>query len=244
MILLLDNYDSFVHNVARYLRVAARRNRTGNNLPLEQEPGAGLQTKVVRSDALSVDEIAAMAPSAIVISPGPHGPESAGCSLEVVRKLAGRIPILGICLGHQTIAAAYGAKVVVGPPMHGMAIPVRHRGASVFAGLPSTIDVGRYHSLRVDRSTLPDGLEVTAWAEDDPDLVMGIADHRRCVHGVQFHPESLLTQGGLAMLEHFIGLAQRHQPEEAMSQRESRFRRATLPTVSISPPKAGGGKQP
>ncbi|MEO9594104.1 anthranilate synthase component II [Rhodopirellula bahusiensis] len=244
MILLLDNYDSFVHNVARYLRVAARRNRAGNNLPMEDEPGKGLQTKVVRSDSLTVEQIVGMKPSAIVISPGPHGPESAGCSFDVVQQLAGRIPILGICLGHQTIAAAYGAKVIVGPPMHGMAVPVKHRGVSVFAGLPSTIEVGRYHSLRVDATTLPNSLEVTAWAADDPTLVMGLADHKRCVHGVQFHPESLLTQGGLAMFEHFIGMAQRHQPEDQSHAKGSRFQRTTLPPISISPPKAGGGVKP
>ncbi|WP_047815403.1 anthranilate synthase component II [Rhodopirellula islandica] len=244
MILLLDNYDSFVHNVARYLRVAARRNRTGNNLPMEDEPGKGLRTQVVRSDALTVEQIVKMRPSAIVISPGPHGPESAGCSLEVVRQLAGRIPILGICLGHQTIAAAYGAKVVVGPPMHGMAVPIRHRGVSVFAGLPSSLEVGRYHSLRVDATTLPESLEVTAWSADDPGLVMGLADHDRCVHGVQFHPESLLTQDGLAMFEHFIGLAQRHQPDEQPLNRNSRFQRSPLPTISISPTKTGGGVNP
>jgi anthranilate synthase component 2 len=244
LILLLDNYDSFVHNVARYLRVAARRNRTGNNLPMEDEPGQGLRTQVVRSDSLTVEQIVEMNPSAIVISPGPHGPESAGCSLDVVEQLAGRIPILGICLGHQTIAAAYGAKVVVGPPMHGMAIPIRHRGTSVFAGLSSTLQVGRYHSLRVDAKTLPDSLEVTAWAEDDPSLVMGLADHHRCVHGVQFHPESLLTQDGLAMLEHFIGLAQRHQPDDRPLTGNSRFRRRTLPTVSISSTKTGGDLRP
>ncbi|ELP33499.1 anthranilate synthase component II [Rhodopirellula baltica] len=241
MILLLDNYDSFVHNVARYLRVAARRNRAGNNLPMEDEPGKGLQTKVVRSDSLSVEQIIEMNPSAIVISPGPHGPESAGCSLDVVQRLAGKIPILGICLGHQTIAASYGAKVVVGPPMHGMAVPVNHRGVSVFAGLPSTIEVGRYHSLRVDAATLPKSLQITAWAADDPTLIMGLADHRRCVHGVQFHPESLLTQGGLAMFEHFIGMAQRHQPENQPSVQGSRFQRTTIPPISISQPDAGGG---
>ncbi|MEM6979533.1 MAG: aminodeoxychorismate/anthranilate synthase component II [Planctomycetota bacterium] len=190
MVLLLDNVDSFVHNVARFIRLAGR------------------PTQVIRSDQLTAEDCQQLVPDAIVISPGPHGPFEAGCCLDVVRRFRGVIPILGICLGHQTIAAAYGAHVIVGEPMHGMASRIEHDGTSVFADLPSRFDVGRYHSLCVDSATMPPSLCVTA--HTDNGVVMGLADHARCVHGVQFHPESMLTHYGQQMINRFFALADRH----------------------------------
>lgn len=190
MILLLDNYDSFVHNLARYLR------RTG------------CDTRVVRSDRITVDEIKRLNPSAIVLSPGPRGPEQAGCCLEVVRRFMGRVPILGVCLGHQTIAAALGARVVTGPPVHGMASTVTHDQSGLFAGLPSPLSVGRYHSLCVDESTLPASIQVDArTASAEANVVMAISDSSKCLYGVQFHPESLLTDHGQTMIDQFVSLA-------------------------------------
>ncbi|MEM1226631.1 MAG: aminodeoxychorismate/anthranilate synthase component II [Planctomycetota bacterium] len=205
MILLLDNYDSFVHNVARYVRCA------------------GKSTRVIRSDQITADACRHLAPEAIILSPGPHGPEQAGCCLDVVRQLAGVIPILGVCLGHQTIGAAYGARVIVGPPMHGMASEIRHDGTGVFTDLPSPMSVGRYHSLHVEAATLPPALQITAWADDDSTdarnpLVMGVADHARCVHGVQFHPESMLTEHGQTIIHRFFDLVDRHHRRQQQLQ--------------------------
>lgn len=190
MILLLDNYDSFVHNIARYLRLG------------------GKATRVIRSDAITAEQCWRMQPEAIVLSPGPHRPEQAGCCLEVIDRLAGEIPILGICLGHQAIASAYGATVSVTAPVHAIASTIEHDGTSVFAGMPPQMQVGRYHSLCVVEATLPPALQVTAWTADH--IVMGIADHARCVHGVQFHPESLLTEYGQELLDNFFGMVNRH----------------------------------
>ncbi|MFG0286829.1 MAG: anthranilate synthase component II [Rhodopirellula sp. JB044] len=199
MILLLDNYDSFVHNVARYLRLA------------------GKATRVIRSDAITAEQCYRLQPEAIVLSPGPNRPEEAGCCLEVVRSLAGEIPMLGICLGHQAIAAAYGGMVTVSPPAHAVATSIRHDATGVFAKLPCPMSVGRYHSLCVDAKSLPGALEVTAWTANqngelnaDQSIVMGISDHARCVHGVQFHPESLLTQHGHELFANFFALVDRH----------------------------------
>ncbi|MDA7874507.1 aminodeoxychorismate/anthranilate synthase component II [Rhodopirellula sp.] len=202
MILLLDNYDSFVHNLARYLR------------------RLGAQTLVVRSDQIDCRECQRLAPDAVVLSPGPKGPFEAGCSVDVIRNLGAEIPILGVCLGHQAIAVAFGATVSPCPPMHGMASPVTHRSRGLFAGLPSTINVGRYHSLAVDEASLPEELMVTARSQDD-DVIMGIQHVTRPVHGVQFHPESVLTEEGMALLENFVVGAMRknvhhsqHDPKE------------------------------
>jgi len=188
MILLIDNYDSFVHNLARYFR------RLGH------------ETLVVRNDAVTADEVLAHQPAAIVLSPGPCTPRQAGCSLDVVRRAAGKAPVLGVCLGHQAIGAAFGAEIVCAPqPMHGRASQISHRQTDVFAGLPSPLTVGRYHSLVVDEQTLPSELEITARSDDG--VIMALAHRRWPIYGVQFHPESILTQGGYDILTNFLRLA-------------------------------------
>jgi anthranilate synthase/aminodeoxychorismate synthase-like glutamine amidotransferase len=188
MILLVDNYDSFVFNLARYFE------RLGH------------ATLVVRNDVIDAAAIESLAPAAVVLSPGPCTPNEAGCSLDVVRSLAGKLPILGVCLGHQTIGAAFGARIVrAGEPMHGRTSAICHAGRSVFAGLPSPITACRYHSLAVDRATLGDELEVTAWSADD--TVMALAHRAWPVVGLQFHPESILTDVGYDLLASFLRLA-------------------------------------
>lgn len=187
MILLLDNYDSFVHNLARYLG----------------ELGEARQ--VVRSDAISVDGIRALAPAAIVLSPGPCTPDQAGICLDVVHHLGPTTPILGVCLGHQCIGQVYGGRVVRAPrPVHGRASPIRHDGRDLFAGLPDGFAAARYHSLVVELA--PDApLAVTARTDDG--LIMGLAHRIHPVWGVQFHPESVLTEHGHALLANFLALA-------------------------------------
>jgi len=188
MILLIDNYDSFVHNLARYLR------------------RLGQETLVVRNDEMTPADVARYDPAALVLSPGPCTPQEAGASLAIVRELAGRMPMLGVCLGHQTIGAAFGANIIRAPqPMHGRTSLIQHVGAGVFAGLPSPLTVGRYHSLVVEESTLPADIEVTARADDG--LVMALAHRRWPIYGVQFHPESILTDGGYVLLANFLKLA-------------------------------------
>jgi anthranilate synthase/aminodeoxychorismate synthase-like glutamine amidotransferase len=185
MILLLDNYDSFVYNLARYVR------------ELGETP------VVYRHDAIAVDEIAAMAPSHIIISPGPCSPAEAGISTEVVRRLGADIPIFGVCLGHQCIGAAYGGEIVrAGQPMHGKTSMIHHRGQGLFAGLPTPFRATRYHSLVIAPASVPDGLLVTATAEDGE--IMAVQHARHPVHGVQFHPESVLTEHGYRLLDHFL----------------------------------------
>ena len=185
MILLIDNYDSFVYNLARYVR------------ELGGEP------LVRRHDAMSVDEIAALAPSHIIISPGPCSPREAGISTEVVRRLGPAIPILGVCLGHQCIGAAYGAEIVrAGRPMHGKISRVVHTGAGVFEGLPNPLIATRYHSLVIAPDSLPPELRVTATSEDGEIMAVEHVEHP--VVGLQFHPESVLTQHGYRMLDRFL----------------------------------------
>lgn len=185
MILLLDNYDSFVYNLARYVA------------ELGEAP------VVRRNDALTVAEVAALGPSHIIISPGPCTPAEAGISTETIRRLGASIPILGVCLGHQAIGAAYGAEIVrAGRPMHGKTSRIRHRGTSVFTGLPSPLIATRYHSLVIAPESVPPELEVTATAEDGE--IMAVAHREHPVVGVQFHPESVLTEHGYRMLDWFL----------------------------------------
>jgi len=190
VLLMIDNYDSFTFNLVQYLQVL------------------GAEVEVVRNDALDVDAIERRAPSHIVISPGPCTPNEAGVSLEVIGRLGPRIPILGVCLGHQAIGQAYGGRVVrAGRIMHGKTSPIRHTGAGVFAGLPDGFDATRYHSLVVEQASLPDCLEVTAWTEHDDgrrEEIMGLRHREHPVQGVQFHPESILSQHGHALLKNFL----------------------------------------
>ena len=188
MLLLIDNYDSFVHNLARYF------------------VELGCETAVVRNDAVTVDGVRELAPSAIVISPGPCTPREAGVSMELVRELGPSIPMLGVCLGHQAIAAALGGQVIrADEPVHGRTSWVRHDGRRLFAGLPNPLRATRYHSLIVDEVTLPSDLIVTARTEDG--VPMALEHERWPLFGVQFHPESVLSQCGRALLGNFLSLA-------------------------------------
>ena len=189
MILVIDNYDSFVHNLARYIE------------------RLGVATQVVRNDAITIADIERMQPQAIVLSPGPCTPDQAGCSLELVQAFYRRVPMLGICLGHQTIAQALGGRVVRGEtPWHGRASKIQHNGDGVFAGLPSPLSVGRYHSLVVDPVSVPAELEPIAWTEGRS-TVMALQHKELSVVGLQFHPESILTEGGYQLLESFLKIA-------------------------------------
>ncbi|HYW02506.1 MAG TPA: aminodeoxychorismate/anthranilate synthase component II [Gammaproteobacteria bacterium] len=190
MILMIDNYDSFTYNLVQYLG----------------ELGADVE--VVRNDAIDVDAIARREPAGIVISPGPCTPDEAGISVEAVRRYAGRIPILGVCLGHQSVGQAFGGRVVhARRVMHGKTSAIRHAGAGVFRGLADGFTATRYHSLVVERDSLPDCLEVTAWTET-PDgafeEIMGLRHRELAVEGVQFHPESILTDHGHRLLRNFL----------------------------------------
>ena len=190
MLLMIDNYDSFTFNLVQYLQVL------------------GAEVEVVRNDALTVDAIERMAPERIVISPGPKTPDEAGVSMAVIERLGARIPILGVCLGHQGLGQVYGGRVVrAARIMHGKTSPIRHHGLGVFAGLPDAFDATRYHSLVVEQDGLPDCLEVTAWTEDADgriEAIMGLRHREHPVEGVQFHPESILTQHGHALLANFL----------------------------------------
>ncbi|MEE7546551.1 aminodeoxychorismate/anthranilate synthase component II [Xanthomonas sp. Kuri4-1] len=190
MLLMLDNYDSFTYNLVQYLQAL------------------GAEVQVVRNDAMSVEQIRRLAPERIVISPGPCTPNEAGVSLQLIEQLGATTPILGVCLGHQSIGQVYGGDVIrAGNIMHGKTSPIRHRGRGVFAGLPDGYEATRYHSLVVDKATLPDALEVTAWTEN-PDgsveEIMGLRHREHPVEGVQFHPESILTEHGHALLKNFL----------------------------------------
>lgn len=187
MILLIDNYDSFVFNLARYFE------------------RLGQETIVVRNDAIHVAGVRELSPDAIVLSPGPCTPCEAGISLEVVRELWSSVPMLGVCLGHQTIAAAFGAAVVrAAEPMHGRTSSITHDGRGVFANLPEPLTVCRYHSLVVDPQTLPSCLKVTAHTQDD--VIMGLQHRKAPIVGVQFHPEAILTESGYSLLANFLRL--------------------------------------
>jgi anthranilate synthase/aminodeoxychorismate synthase-like glutamine amidotransferase len=195
MILLIDNYDSFVYNLARYFQ------RLGHD------------TEVVRNTAIDVAGARALGGEAVVLSPGPCTPQRAGCSLQLVRHLHAELPILGVCLGHQTIAEAFGGRVVrAREPVHGRSFPIRHDGRGVFAGLPRQIIGCRYHSLIVDEASLPDCLEVSARTDDG--TIMALRHRQLPVVGLQFHPESILTDVGYALLAGFLRLAGLAVPAE------------------------------
>ncbi|WP_010627384.1 aminodeoxychorismate/anthranilate synthase component II [Halomonas sp. KM-1] len=189
-VLMIDNYDSFTFNVVQYLG----------------ELGAEVAT--YRNDAITLEQMEALAPSHLVISPGPCTPNEAGISLAAIQHFAGRLPILGICLGHQAIGQVYGGKVVRAPQvMHGKTSRIRHNGLGVFAGLEDPLEVTRYHSLVVEADTLPECLEVTSWTDDDdvtPGLIMGLRHRELDIEGVQFHPESILTRQGHELLANFL----------------------------------------
>ncbi len=194
MLLMIDNYDSFTYNLVQYLQTL------------------GAEVKVVRNDELSVAQIEALQPERIVVSPGPCTPNEAGVSVDVIRQLGPRIPVFGVCLGHQSLGQAYGGDVIRAKRiMHGKTSRIRHEGKGVFAGLPDGYEATRYHSLVVSRETLPDCLEITAWSEtaDDAgavefDEIMGLRHREFPVEGVQFHPESILTEHGHALLKNFL----------------------------------------
>ena len=192
MILVIDNYDSFTYNIVQYL------GELGAELPVASE------VQVYRNDQITLEQIRQLDPEAIVISPGPGYPDQAGISLEVIAELGKTVPILGICLGHQSIGQAFGGKITAAAElMHGKTSPIHHTGVGVFAGLESPLTATRYHSLVVDRATCPDDLEITAWVEDG--TIMGLR-HRNYpqLQGVQFHPESVLTQTGKQLLRNFL----------------------------------------
>jgi anthranilate synthase component 2 len=184
-LLMIDNYDSFTYNLVQYFGEL------------------GEDVKVFRNDAITLKEIAAMKPARIVISPGPCSPAEAGISVAAIREFAGKIPLLGVCLGHQSIGAAFGGEIVHARQlMHGKTSAVFHEGKGVFAGLPNPLTVVRYHSLAIRRETLPACLEITAWTEDGE--IMGVRHKEFAVEGVQFHPESIQTESGHDLLKNFL----------------------------------------
>ncbi|MDZ8030255.1 MULTISPECIES: aminodeoxychorismate/anthranilate synthase component II [unclassified Nostoc] len=192
MIIVIDNYDSFTYNLVQYLG------------ELASEFPAADDIKVFRNDKISIDEIQALKPEAVVISPGPGRPEDAGISLELIEQLGQELPILGVCLGHQSIGQVFGGKIISAPElMHGKTSQVSHTGVGVFRGLENPLTATRYHSLVIERETCPDVLEITAWVEDN--TIMGVR-HRNYPHiqGVQFHPESVLTSSGKQLLRNFL----------------------------------------
>ena len=195
MLLMIDNYDSFTYNIVQYLGEL------------------GAEVEVHRNDAISLQQIEDLAPSQIVISPGPCTPNEAGISMEVIRAFAGRIPLLGICLGHQSIGQVYGGDIVrAGRVMHGKISPIEHSGTGVFTGLNQPFNATRYHSLVIDKNTLPDCLEVTAWALDEAgerEEIMGVRHKELLVEGVQFHPESILSEQGHQLLKNFLDASNR-----------------------------------
>ena len=191
MLLMIDNYDSFTYNLVQYLGEL------------------GADVRVYRNDQITVQEIDRLAPERIVISPGPCTPNEAGVSVDTIKTFAGRIPILGVCLGHQCIGQAFGGRIVhAGEIMHGKTSLIHHQDKGVFKGLPNPLEATRYHSLVIEKESLPDCLEVTAWTGDeagDMDEIMGVRHRELAVEGVQFHPESILTAHGHDMLRNFLG---------------------------------------
>ncbi|ALN87662.1 aminodeoxychorismate/anthranilate synthase component II [Lysobacter capsici] len=189
-VLMIDNYDSFTYNIVQYLQ------------------SLGAEVRVIRNDELSVEEIERLAPERIVISPGPSTPDNAGVSLEVIRRLGPNTPIFGVCLGHQSLGQAYGGEVIRAKHiMHGKTSHIRHEGRGVFAGLPDAYEATRYHSLVVSRDSLPESLEITAWTEYEDgrfEEIMGLRHREHPVEGVQFHPESIKTEHGHALLRNFL----------------------------------------
>jgi para-aminobenzoate synthetase component 2 len=196
MVFLLDNYDSFTYNLAQYLGEL------------------GQEVEVRRNDCVSVAEIEALRPAALVISPGPCTPDEAGVSVPAVRHFAGKLPIFGVCLGHQAIAQAFGGRIVRAPIlMHGKTSPIEHDGRTIFRNLPQSFAATRYHSLVLDPSTVPDGLEVSARSPDG--VIMALRHRRYPIEGVQFHPESILTLAGKQLLSNFLDAYVRPQPVES-----------------------------
>lgn len=191
MLLLIDNYDSFTHNLAQYFQIL------------------GVAVEVVYHDKISISQIETLSPRYLVISPGPGTPDEAGISCEAIRHFAGKLPILGVCLGHQCIAQVFGGKIVRAPKvMHGKTSMIAHQGVGLFAHLPLEFQVARYHSLVAQKSTLPNELEVSAWTvsenEEEASEIMGLTHKKWPIFGVQFHPEAILTEYGLALLNNFI----------------------------------------
>jgi len=186
MILMIDNFDSFTYNLVQYLGEM------------------GQELRVARNDEISVDDIVALAPQKIIVSPGPCSPDEAGISVDVIKHFAGKLPLLGVCLGHQCIGQAFGGKIVRADHlMHGKTSPIFHDNKGVFAGLPSPFDATRYHSLLIEKSTFPECLEITAWTEEGE--IMGVRHKEFALEGVQFHPESILTgEHGKVLLRNFV----------------------------------------
>lgn len=188
MLLMIDNYDSFTYNLVQYLGEL------------------GADVRVYRNDAITLDDVAALRPQQIVISPGPCTPAEAGVSVALIRRFAGSIPILGVCLGHQSIGAAFGGRIVrAGRLMHGKTSPIHHDGRSIFQGLSCPFDATRYHSLLIERASLPDCLELSAWTAEGE--IMGVRHREYLLEGIQFHPESILTVEGKHLLKNFLDLA-------------------------------------
>jgi anthranilate synthase component II len=189
MLLMIDNYDSFTYNLVQYLGEL------------------GEDVRVFRNDQITIDEVEALGPASIVISPGPCTPNEAGISVGLIKRFAGQIPLLGVCLGHQSIGQAFGGRIVHAKSvMHGKTSSIHHENKGVFAGLPNPLTATRYHSLVIDRASLPECLEITAWTDDGE--IMGVRHRQLMVEGVQFHPESILTEAGHELLENFLRLAQ------------------------------------
>ncbi|AOX99165.1 aminodeoxychorismate/anthranilate synthase component II [Jeongeupia sp. USM3] len=185
MLLMIDNFDSFTYNIVQYFGEL------------------GQDVHVYRNDEISIEQIEALKPRYLVVSPGPCSPKEAGISVEAIRHFAGKLPILGVCLGHQAIGEAFGGKIIHAKTlMHGKVSPIEHTGAGVFSKLPSPFTVTRYHSLAIERESLPDCLEVTAWTADGE--IMGVRHKTLAIEGVQFHPESILTEHGHQMLDNFL----------------------------------------